>query len=280
MSILLSTFALLPLKMFMETWESPMTLWICHLHYFVSHILVRMCTCISTCSVLCLTPNVCFTSLAYLHGKMGSSVWHCVHVLQSLYFWSHTLFTHGCMHQYINLCPNLTLHVCSITIWRHFMKTWLTPVWHCVFVTISLFLSHTPLLEYVHVSVHRWFMFIWLFPFQFDAHVCIVIWKDSVPLCSTVCVFQSTVFMGIQHWLECVHESVHVFMSIWFSSITSNPLCHSYIETRVASMWQCVFLSHSPHICVSYNFGMECVHASVHVFMSNLSSEFCSIPYA
>ena len=39
--------------------------------------------------------------------------------------------------------------------------------------------------------------------------------------------------MGIHLGLECVHESVHVFMSIWLPVSSQTPM-HSYTETRVA----------------------------------------------
>ena len=148
-----------------------------------------MCTCISTCTSVYLTLHICFTTLAYLHEKMSSSVWHCVclpvtllvvphldynaYMHQYMYFclpdspyllhpiciltWKdgflcvalcvssihllqvphHLQIVH--MHQYINLCPYLTAHVCS-TQCEQFHENMGVSVWHFVFVTINLFL--------------------------------------------------------------------------------------------------------------------------------------------
>ena len=80
MSIWLPILAWAPLHGYIETWV-PLcnTVCVCVYHslHFWYHTLFRMCTCISTCTYVYLTPHVCFITLAYLYGNMGSSVWHC-----------------------------------------------------------------------------------------------------------------------------------------------------------------------------------------------------------
>ena len=109
-----------------------MALWICHLNYFSLYILARRCTRISTCTSVYLTPNVCFTPFAYLHGKIGSSVWHWV-CLPVIYVWSYTLF---------KMCTCISILIYVLT-WlpmfdpphlNSFMKTWV-PL--CEFVCLS-----------------------------------------------------------------------------------------------------------------------------------------------
>ena len=109
--------------------------------YLWSHILDRRCTCSSICTSVYLTPNVFFTPFAYLHGKMGSSVWHCVcHPV--IYFWSHTLFKMcTCISTLIYvhtwLCTSVPPHLNS------FMKTWV-PLCDIVCLSQSAyFYSHT-----------------------------------------------------------------------------------------------------------------------------------------
>ena len=102
--------------------DPSVALQICHLHYFSWHILVRMCTCISTCTSVYLTPHICFIPLVYLHWYMGSSLCHCVcHPV--IYFWYHTLFKMcTCISTLIYvltwLCISAPSHLNS------FMKTW------------------------------------------------------------------------------------------------------------------------------------------------------------
>ena len=68
---------------------------------------------------VCLTPNVCFIPFAYLHGKMGSSVWHCL-CLPVFYFWSHTLFNLFAHTGKYCTCSKNTIrylnHMCKLTL--------------------------------------------------------------------------------------------------------------------------------------------------------------------
>ena len=163
------------------------------------------------------------------------------------------------MHQYINLCPYLTAHVCS-TQFEQFHENMGAPVWHCVFVTINLFLV-THLCQNVYMHQVHVFMFIWL-PisvwYPVDSYM-----ERCVPLCSTACVYSNYSISGNVPWLEFVHASVHVFMSIWLLVSPQTPM-HSYTDP-----WEppcgSAFVSQSPHYVASTC--MECEHASVHVLM-------------
>ena len=65
--------------------------------------------------------------------------------------------------------------------------------------------------------------------------------------------------------LECVHASVHEFMSTRLL-MSGPPPMHSLMETW-APLYGSVFVSQSSHFCTPC---LECVHASVHEFMSTL----------
>ena len=97
--------------------------------------LVRMCTCISTCTYVYLTPHICFTPLAYLHGNMGSSVWHCVCVPVTL------LLTLVRMHICISTCIYVHLNP-SITSnpYAQLHGNMGVPVQHCVCIPVTLIL--------------------------------------------------------------------------------------------------------------------------------------------
>ena len=133
-------------------------------------------------------------------------------------------------------------------------------VCHCV-CCIHLTSGCTPSLEYVYALVQV-YMPIWLpMSTQTGLHSYM---ERCVHLCSTVCVCSNYSISGNTPWLECVHASVHVFMSIWLLVSPQTPM-HSYTDT-----WEppcgSVFVSQSlisiPSPC------LLCVHASGHVFMS------------
>ena len=94
--------------------------------------------------------------------------------------------------------------------------------------------------------------------------LCIVWWKHGC-LCVVFCVCHNHPTFGHTPWLECVHASVHEFMSTWLP-MSSPPSMHSLMESRVALCGQCV----CPSLPTSgHTSWLECVHASVHEFMSN-----------
>ena len=94
--------------------------------------------------------------------------------------------------------------------------------------------------------------------------LCIVWWKPGCP-CMAVCLCPSHLISVATPCLECVHASVHEFMSTWLLTCGPPPM-HSLMETLVP-LYGSVFVSQSisfllPHPC------LECVHPSGHEFMS------------
>ena len=95
--------------------------------------------------------------------------------------------------------------------------------------------------------------------------LCIVWWKPGCP-CMAVCLIPSHLISVATPCLECVHASVHEFMST-LHPMSGGPHMDSYMESWVAL---CVTL----HVCPSQSYWgptpcLECVHASVHEFMSS-----------
>ena len=97
--------------------------------------------------------------------------------------------------------------------------------------------------------------------------LCIVWWKPGCP-CMAVCLIPSHLISVDTPCLECVHASVHEFMSTWHPMCGPLPM-HSLMESWVSLyVSECLCASHLivclPTPC------LECVHASVHEFMSTL----------
>ena len=85
-----------------------------------------------------------------------------------------------------------------------------------------------------------------------------------VPLCVTMCVCPIHPACVPTHCLECVHVSVHEFIS---------PTAHAWSNSRHSFMETWVPLFLTVCVCPSHPGGgptpcLECVHASVHEFMS------------
>ena len=66
--------------------------------------------------------------------------------------------------------------------------------------------------------------------------------------------------------LDCVHASVHKFMSTWLL-ISGPPPMHSLMKMCSPCMAECLCSSHLISVSTPC---LECVHASVHEFMSTL----------
>ena len=98
---------------------------------------------------------------------------------------------------------------------------------------------------------------------------CIIWWKSWHP-CMAVCLCPSYLISVATPCLECVHGSVHEFMST-LHPMSGPPPMDSYME-----IWcTCVSL----HVCpIHPGCGptpcLECVNASVHEFMSTLHPKF------
>ena len=97
--------------------------------------------------------------------------------------------------------------------------------------------------------------------------LCIVWWKPGCP-CLSLCMCPSNPTCGPPPFLECVHASVQEFMSTWLPS--SGPaLCILWCQVGCPCMAVCLCPSHiisDPTPC------LECVHVSVHKFMSTFLS--------
>ena len=93
----------------------------------------------------------------------------------------------------------------------------------------------------------------------------IVTWKVGCPCVSLhVCPIQSG--CGPTPCLKCVHASVHEFMSTWLLMSGAPPM-HSLMETGCPCMAVCLCPSHLISVATPC---LECVHASVHEFISTL----------
>ena len=92
--------------------------------------------------------------------------------------------------------------------------------------------------------------------------LCIVWWK---PVCDYVSLFvcPSHPACGPLSCLECVHASVHEFVSSWLPTSGPPPM-HSLIETGCPCIAMCLCPSHLISIPTPC---LECVHASVHGIM-------------
>ena len=120
----------------------------------------------------------------------------------------------------------------------------------------------TPCLECVHASVHD-FMSTWLS--MSAPPLWIVTWKPGFP-CVAVCVCPSHPVSGHTPCLECVHASVHDFMSTWLS-MSAPPLWIVRWKPGYPCVAVCVCVCPSHPASVPTPC-LECVHASVHEFMS------------
>ena len=146
-------------------------------------------------------------------------------------------------------CPRVSLHVCPS---------------HLIFVP-------TPYFEWVHASVHE-FISSWLL---MSVHpFCIVWWKFGCP-CVSLCLCPIHPGCGPTPCLECVHASVHKFMSTWLLMSGPPPL-HSLMETWVP-LYGSVFLSQSSHFCCHTLFRMcTCITTWIYVY---LTPNVWSTPY-
>ena len=120
----------------------------------------------------------------------------------------------------------------------------------------------TPWLKCIHASVHV-FMSTWIAMLpQPPMHSYMETW---VFMCVTVCVPHLPCFAcGLTPWLKCVHASVHVYMSTWLP-MSAPPELNSFMETCGTAVWHYVHPSHPTSGPIPW---LECLHVSVHVFMS------------
>ena len=134
-------------------------------------------------------------------------------------------------------CVSLCLLFLSPWLWSH------TLFRMCTYISTWI---------YVNLAAYAW-----------STPICIVWWKPGCP-CMAVCLCPSHLISVPTPCLECVHASVHEFMST-LHPMSGPPL---WIVT-----WKVGCPCVSLHVCPSHlNFVptpcLECVHASVHEFMS------------
>ena len=97
----------------------------------------------------------------------------------------------------------------------------------------------------------------WIYIPQLPMHgptLGIISWKPGCP-CMAVCLYPSHLISVATHFLECVHASVHEFMSIWLP-MSGPPPSHSFKENWVP-LYSSVFLSQASHFC-SYTLFRMC----------------------
>ena len=184
---------------FILTWKHEFlcaTVFVCWSCNFCSHTLFRMCTCISTCLSVHMTPHEC----------------PCVAVC---------------------VCPS---HPAS---------------------------GHTPWLACIQASVHV-YTSTWL---PMSVHpLCIVWWKHGCA-CVALCVCHIHPTSSHTLWLDCVHVSVHEFISTWLP-MSAPPPMHSLMETWMP-LYGSVFVSQSPHFCSHTLFRMcTCISTCIYVHLT------------
>ena len=153
-------------------------------------------------------------------------------------------------------CPCLVQPLCIV---------WWKPGCHCL--SLCMCPSHptcgpTPFLECVHASIQE-FMSTWLL--SSGPALCILWCQVGCP-CIGVGLCPSHLISDPTPCLECVHVSVHKFMSTFLSMSGPHPL-HSLMSSWVA-LYGSVFVSQSSYFCCHTLFRM--CNASGHIFMSTL----------
>ena len=102
----------------------------------------------------------------------------------------------------------------------------------------------------------------------------IVTWKVGCP-CVSLHVCPSHLIFVPTPCLECVHASVHEFMSTWLL-MSGPPPMHSLMETWVP-LYGSVFVSQSSHFCCHTLFRMcTCISTWIYVY---LTPHVWSTPY-
>ena len=142
-------------------------------------------------------------------------------------------------------CPYLLNPVCI---------DWWKPGYPCISVCLCpghLISVPTTCLEHVHASVHE-FMPTWLCMSAPSPMHCFM--ETCVPLYFTVCVCPSHPGCGPAPCFECVHVSVHEFMSPCLLMCVAFPM-HSFMETWVP-LFVTVCVSQSPCLCFHTLFRM------------------------
>ena len=301
-----------PMDSYMESWVPLcVTLSVFQSPWLWSHTLFTMCTCISTwiyvhlaayvwstpicivwwkpgcpCMAVCLCPShlisVATPCLECVHASvhefmstlhpmsgpppmdsyMESWVPLCVNacVSQSPYFCSYTLFRMcTCISTWIYV--HLAVYVWSTPM--HSLMETRVPLYGSVFVSQSShFCCHT-FLDCVHASVQE-FTSTWL-PSSGPA-LCILWCQVGCP-CMAVCLCPSHIISDPTPCLDCVHVSVHKFMSTFLSMSGPHPL-HTLMSSWVP-LYGSVFVSQSQHFWSHTLFRMcTCIRTYIYVHLT------------
>ena len=170
----------------------------------------------------------------------------------------------------MNLCPPGCLCLCPLPM-HSLMESWV-PLYGSVFVSQSShFCCHILFIMcscistwiYVYLTLNGLVHLLWI--------VTLRVWSPCVSL--HVCPIHPG--CGPTPCLECVHASVHEFMSTWL--LMSGPLpMHSLIKTWVP-LYGSVFVSQSSHFCCHTLFRMcTCISTWIYVY---LTPHVWSTPY-
>ena len=118
----------------------------------------------------------------------------------------------------------------------------------------------TPCLECVYASVHV-LMSTWVpnsSPPPLHSYM-----ETGVPMCGTVCMFQSVHFWSHTLFRTCTCLSTCIYVHLT-PHVSSTP--YGWLHGNLCScMWHCVCPHHPPSDPTPW---LKCVHASVHVYMS------------
>ena len=162
----------------------------------------------------------------------------------------------------MNLCPPGCL--CLV---QPLCIVWWKP--GCPCMTVCLCSSHlvsvaTPCLECVHASVHEFMSTLHPMcgPPPMDSYM-----ESWVPLCVTACVSQSPYFCCFTWFRMCTCISTWIYVHL-AAYVWSTPM-HSLMEPWHPCLVVCLCPSHLISVATPC---LECVHASVHEFMSTLHS--------
>ena len=153
-----------------------------------------------------------------------------------------------------------------------YMETLGAPVCHCMFVSQSPYFCCYTLFR-MCTCISTW-IFFYLTLLCLVQPIWIVTWKVGCPYVSLHgCPIHPG--CGPTPCLECVHASVHEFMSTWLLMSGAPPM-HSLMETWVP-LYGSVFVSQSPHFCCHTLFRMcTCISTWIYFY---LTPQVWSTPY-
>ena len=155
------------------------------------------------------------------------------------------------------------LFMCGPPPMHSLMETWV-PLYGSVFDSQSShFCCHT--LFRMWTCISTW-IYVYLTPNMSGPPLWIVTWKVGWP-CVSLHVCPSHLIFVPTPCLECVHASVHEFMSSWLL-MCGPPHMHSLMETWVP-LYGSVFDSQSSHFCCHILFSMwTCISTWIYVYLT------------